>query len=75
MSKHNINGVSDIIGIYKSRFLAIEVKTPKTINAKTKTKTTIAQDLFIKQIIRQGGIAMKVCSVDQVIEKLEDIND
>jgi len=60
----NPKGVSDIIGIYKGRFLAIEVKTPKG-------KVTEAQRAFIDRVNKEGGIAFVARSVEDVIEKLE----
>lgn len=60
MSKYSINGVSDILGIYHGRFLAIEVKTP--INK----KRTESQEKFIKNIKDNGGIAFYATSIDDV---------
>jgi hypothetical protein len=48
--EHHINGVSDIIGIHRGRFMAIEVKT------KTGTASD-DQKLFIARILKEGGIA------------------
>jgi len=63
-SKHIINGVSDILGIYKGRFLAIEVKT-KT------GKTSTEQDQFLENIRIQGGISFVARSLEEVKEYLE----
>lgn len=65
VSKYSINGVSDILGIYNGRMLAIEVKTPKN------TKRTESQNKFIEQITRLGGIAFYATSVNEVKEKLK----
>lgn len=43
-------GSSDIIGIWKGKFLAVEVKTPRG-------KVTDAQLNFIEAVNRAGGIA------------------
>lgn len=45
-------GTSDILGIYKGHFIAIEVKLPKTIK-----NVTEAQKMFLQAIKDHGGIA------------------
>ena len=57
-------GVSDIIGIYNGRFLAIEVKRPGA-------KLANAQADFIAKVSANGGIAFVARSVDDVIARLE----
>ena len=57
-------GSSDILGIYKGTFLALEVKTKYG-------KTTPYQQLFIDKINQRGGIAGVCKSVDDVIELLK----
>lgn len=59
-SKFLINGTSDILGVYKSRFLAIEVKRPS--NKKRNTD----QDHFIENIKIHGGIAFYATSIEDV---------
>ena len=49
-SNFDINGVSDIIGTYKGRFFAVEVKKPGG-------KATKEQMVFINKINKEGGIA------------------
>lgn len=56
-------GGSDLIGIYKGRFCAFEVKT-------LKGKATEAQLNFIAAVIKNGGIAGVVRSPDEAIELL-----
>ena len=56
-------GGSDLIGIYKGRFCAFEIKTPKG-------KATDAQLNFIAAVIKNGGIAGVVRSPDEAIELL-----
>jgi len=63
-SKYAINGVSDILGIYKGKLLAIEVKDPQN-----KSRTD-SQNKFIETITRYGGLAFYATSVDEVKEKL-----
>ena len=57
-------GVSDIIGCYKGRFLAIEVKKPGG-------KLTLMQAKFLAQVEDAGGIAFVARSLDDVINKLK----
>lgn len=54
-----MKGVSDILGIYKGRPLAIEVKTPTG-------RLSEFQDHFLKQFEKAGGIAILARSVDDV---------
>ena len=66
-SKHQFKGVSDILGVYKGKFLAIEVKQPKK-------KLTDHQQNFLDNIKLQGGIGFMATSVIDVIEGL-DLNE
>ncbi len=65
MSKYSINGVSDILGIYNGKFLAIEVKTP------TNKVKNVNQETFIKSIMLMGGIAFYATSIEDVKNKLQ----
>jgi len=56
-------GVADIIGIYKGKPLAIEVKTPNG-------KLSAHQEAFLGNWRNQGGIAIVARSVDDVINAL-----
>ena len=58
-------GISDLIGIYKGRFVAIEIKTPE--NKKGVTKL---QKKFIDKINSCGGLGFVACSVQEVEENL-----
>mgnify|MGYP001576709913 FL=1 len=58
-------GVSDILGIYKGKPLAIEVKAPKG-------KLTEKQKIFLDNWSREGGLAIVAWSIDDVIKGLED---
>lgn len=55
-------GGADLIGIYKGRFVAIEVKRPGK-------KTTEEQESFLEAIRRNGGIA-GVCYSPEDVKKL-----
>ena len=59
----SIRGISDILGIYKGKFLAIEVKRPGG-------KLSYDQSLFLDVVERNGGIAFKAESTDDVMNGL-----
>jgi hypothetical protein len=61
LSKH---GVADIIGCYKGRFFAIEVKRPGR-------HPTDAQQLFLKRVTEAGGLGILAYSVESVIIALD----
>lgn len=63
--KWNINGVSDILGIYHGRLLAIEVKRDRT------AKRTKEQEDFINRVNKEGGIAGFCCCLEDVKELLK----
>jgi hypothetical protein len=56
-------GVSDIIGCYKGRMIAIELKAPHGI-------VSPAQQQFIDRINEAGGLAFVAKDLDTVIDKL-----
>jgi len=60
-----IKGSSDIIGLFKGRFLAIEVKIPGK-------NPTPEQKKFINNINKAGGIAFVARSADDVKNFLTD---
>jgi penicillin-binding protein-related factor A (putative recombinase) len=60
-----INGVSDILGIYKGKPLAIEVKSKVG-------RLSPQQELFLNRFVEAGGIAFMARSVDDVIIQLEN---
>lgn len=59
----NLPGIADILGCYKGRFLAIEVKR----NGKEPTEL---QQAFLDAVKEAGGIAFVARSVDDVIAAL-----
>jgi len=63
-SKHILSGVSDIIGVYNGRFIAIEVK-------KKTGKVSEEQYLFIDNIIKNGGCAGVARSLADAIKLLK----
>jgi len=56
-------GVSDIIGIYEGKLLAVEVKTQKG-------KLSPAQQSFIDAVNRNGGLGFVARSIDDLIDNL-----
>ena len=58
------SGVSDLIGSYRGRFLAVEVKLPGG-------KPTAEQTAFLNEIKASGGIAILAYSVEDVKEVIE----
>ena len=63
-SKFAINGVSDILGIYQGRMLAIEVKRPQN------KERPEHQQHFVNMINRHGGVAFFATSIDDVVKGL-----
>lgn len=59
----SIKGVSDILGIYKGRLLAIEVKRPGE-------KPTVDQLAFMESVKAAGGIAFVARDLGDVIHGL-----
>ena len=57
-------GVADIIGCFRGRFLAIEVKNQKG-------KLSEYQEAFLENVRRSGGIAFVARNVQDVIENLK----
>lgn len=78
---HHINGVSDILGVFEGRFLAIEVKKPyiskKTMGIKSKTQDELEklasddQVLFINTVKARDGVAFYADSIDVLEDQLE----
>lgn len=56
---HRIKGVSDILGIWRGKFLAIEVKVPGKY-------PTPEQKRFLEQVNREGGIGFVARSITDV---------
>lgn len=60
-------GLPDIIGVYKGRFIGIEVKLPGKENTLTEKQKQI-----IRKINRAGGIAFMAISETQVFKQLKE---
>lgn len=63
-------GVPDIICCYKGRFIAIEVKTPKT-----KYNTSELQKLNLDWIKEASGVAIVAWELEQIKSLLEEIDN
>jgi len=63
-------GVPDIIGCYKGHFIAIEVKTPTSMN-----NTSKLQDHNLRLINDKGGYAIVAWSAESVMEMLDVIDN
>ncbi len=66
--KHYMKGVSDIIGIWGRRPLAIEVKRPKCYPSPE-------QRVFMQSFNDAGGIAFVARSIEDVVKNLNEAAD
>ena len=70
--RYGYPGSGDIIGLLPhGRFLSIEVKKP---GSRTEPKRKEAQEAFAARIRASGGLALRVDSLDLLIESLGEIN-
>ena len=60
----SLHGISDIIGIYKGRYLAIEIKRPGL-------SPTDKQQAFLERVYDEGGLAVCVHSWEELADFLE----
>ena len=58
-------GIADIIGIFRGKFLAIEVKRPGN-------KLSDKQKAFLENVEKEGGIAIVAYSVNDVVSRLSE---
>lgn len=63
-------GVCDIIGCYKEKMIAIEVKKP---GHKTEAKRLEKQKRFLDNVNRAGGVGFFAESIDDVIQNLKHL--
>lgn len=66
-SRFQKKGTADILGIYKGKPFAIEVKTKSG-------KLSVDQRRFLKEFESFGGIAIVARSVDDVIKELKNVD-
>ena len=59
-------GIPDVICCYRGRFIGLEVKTEKG-------KLTKLQEITIREIVKAGGTAVKVTSVEEVKREIARI--
>lgn len=64
--RFGMTGMTDIIGIYEGRFLAIEIKRPGN-------KPTEAQAAFMASVRHYGGIAFWVDNLDTLVNVMTHI--
>lgn len=67
-SVHHIRGVSDILGIYKKRMLAIEVKAAKGSLSRFQT-------MFLQDVNNNGGVAIVARSIEDVELALQKLGE
>lgn len=66
--KYELLGIADILAVYKGKFIAIEVKTRSG-------KPTDNQMEFAKNVNANGGIAILVRSMDNMLDAWKKINE
>lgn len=59
-----LSGLSDILGIFRGRMLAVECKMPGEV-------PTAEQQAFLDRVAAEGGLAIVARSVDDVITGLQ----
>lgn len=64
-SPYRVKGVSDILGIWKGKFLAIEVKSETG-------RLSIEQKNFITRVNEEGGIAFMARSIEDCVKILKE---
>ena len=66
-------GVSDIIGIHKGKFIAIEVKRKDASRCpyKCNHNVCVEQRAFLNHVNTEGGIGFVARSIDDVVDRLD----
>lgn len=64
-------GVADVIGCYRGRFVAIELKRPDGQGSYGATQTQLA---FIERVIKNKGVAVVAASYDVIEVALQRID-
>lgn len=65
--RSGVKGIGDILGVYKGRFISIEVKTEKT-----KKNVSISQMAFMETVKQNGGVAFVCWDPGTVISQLKE---
>jgi Holliday junction resolvase len=68
-SDHMMVGLPDLIGCYGGRFFALETKMPDK-----RKNTSVRQDYVMDLIRRAGGIAQVVCSPQEALNILTELD-
>jgi Holliday junction resolvase len=63
-------GLPDIVGCLQGRFLAIEVKSPRSL--RKGYRVTPAQEKELYAIRQAGGVAVVIASIDELVAALEE---
>lgn len=63
-----VYGVSDIVGIYRGKFVAIEVKTEKG-------RLSSYQKIFLQDVKNNGGIAIVARSIGDIEKALGEVDE
>ena len=75
-NKFVLKGTSDILAVFKGRFLAIEVKTP--INMRkfkgNPGEHELNQIAFLSAVTQKKGLSICASSLDEVINYIESVN-
>lgn len=62
---YQVGGLPDIVGCYRGRFFAFEVKTPKKFE-RSDSGLTKRQEMILRTINNAGGHAEVVCDLERV---------
>lgn len=62
-------GIPDIIGVFRGRFVALEVKRPKV------GRVTVLQATILRKISAAGGMAKVVHSVEEAAGVIEEVKE
>lgn len=74
-SKFLLKGTSDIIGMIHGKFMAIEVKSETGMKRflRYPGKHELDQILFLRRVTDRGGLAICVCSLEEVMTALRQV--
>jgi len=68
-SDHTMVGLPDLVGCYRGKFFALETKMPDK-----RKNTSVKQDYVMDLIRRAGGISQVVCSPEEALNILRDLD-
>ena len=67
-----VTGIPDVLGCYRGRFVALEVKKPTRSG---RPQASSRQELTIRRIVRAGGFARVIDDPSQALWVLDQIDD